>query len=200
MHVNRDGSVTPRSHVDGPQVVRYDLRMGTRALFITALVAAGSAAVAVACASFSSDSGSAGAVDGSTGGEAGAVPADPGVFCGGGPTAYCDPQTEVCCKHLAGGAVGCLPAANAAMCQGTDLACDDGADCAFMAGGVCCGVLGSNGVDILESRCYTLSQCKTMSFYAVVCDPNAPNACPGVAACNPTDGGAYAFCEGLVHP
>lgn len=197
--------------------------MVLRSLLNSAIVAMACAVVAAACSSFSSDGsgetgdaateGGASAESGATDGGAGdaatspdgdaAIPpaADPGVFCGAGPS--CNPQTEVCCDHLDGGGVGCIPKAGAANCQGGTLGCDDGADCTFVPDGVCCGDLGSNGRDVLQSNCFALNDCKRAQFWVVVCDPSAARAstaCPGGVPCNVPDGGGFGFCEGLVHP
>jgi hypothetical protein len=177
--------------------------MVLRSLLISALVATGCAVTAAACSSFSSDSsGDRGDAATSPDGDAGAPPAsDSGVFCGVGPS--CNPQSQVCCDHLDGGGVGCIPQAERANCQGAARGCDDGADCASMPDGVCCGVLGSNRIDVLQSSCSSLSHCKTTEFFVVVCDPSAPNAstaCPGGVACNVPNGGGFGFCQGLVHP
>ena len=189
------------------------------------LVAACSAMVGVACGSFDSagDTGAADATtmraadggtpssdgggasdgggtspDGTTGAPDATNPTDPGVFCGAAGS--CNPQTQVCCTHIANSSdEGCIPAATRTACGGADLSCDDGADCASN-GGVCCGFLGSDGTDILRSTCVTLMNCKTETSWVVVCDPMAPQACPGGVGCHVPDGGAYGLCDGLVHP
>jgi hypothetical protein len=121
------------------------------------------------------------------------------VFCG---PKYCNPQTEVCCvSPSGGGGPQCWPAADAGACPSLVLGCDDGADCAHLTNGVCCGSLGGNNIDISSSTCYALSDCQKTSFWIVVCDPDADPAfaCPGGVACKVPDGGAYGFCDGLVH-
>ncbi len=190
--------------------------MGARSRKVTGLVvgtvlAASSAMIAVACGSFSSSgddgvdasgqtrSDGAATTDGAAvdAAETGAV-TRPGVFCGAAGS--CNPQSEVCCEHLSSGGVGCLPVANRGMCQGLDLGCDDNADCAYLMGGICCGIHDSSLTTLLTSSCATLNDCKTQSFWVVVCDQTASpgTACPGGVGCHVPDGGAYGFCDGLV--
>jgi hypothetical protein len=186
------------------------------------VLAASSAIVGVACGSFSSaDDGVVDAsgddASGDANGDAGVSPdaaapapgdaavtsdgapvSSSGVYCGAGRS--CDPQTEVCCEHLVGGGVGCLPVAMRDMCQGLDLGCDDSADCAYLTGGICCGIHDSTRTMLQTTSCATLQNCMTQGFWVVVCDQSAAagTACPGGAGCHVPEGGTYGFCDGLI--
>ncbi len=166
--------------------------------------------IGVGCGSFSGDGGGAnvseagtseagpGATDSSTAPETGTADAapNPGVFCSG---TFCDPRSQVCCKAPSVGGPACIPKEAAGDCPSVTLGCDDGADCAFISGGVCCARLASDDVTPAKTTCFTLAQCKTTSFWGVFCDPDALNACPGNVACTVPDGGAYGLCAGLIY-
>jgi hypothetical protein len=108
------------------------------------------------------------------GDDAGAGGGDRGVRCGDG-SSYCARPAEECC--LAGdGGLACIPlAGNASPCAGgTDVPCDDSADCP--SGQACCITLDPQSY-ILSTKC--AAACG--GGESRLCDPAASQPCPGGA-------------------
>jgi hypothetical protein len=116
--------------------------------------------------------------DFTVGPDAGADGADPGVRCGdGGP--YCSTPMKECCLDSEGG-LGCIQRAGVTTTcpNGTDIQCDDSADC---AGQACCITLEMQGY-ILSALCAQSSSCANGT--SRLCDPMAPAPC-GSGTCAP---------------
>jgi len=126
-----------------------------------------------------------------------------GALPGGGP--LCDPRTSFCCfqptAHCT--ASQCEPLDAQAFCSGTcgvALKCDDTADC--VAAGhpntVCCAIP-SASTPFSQFVCLALAECEAEGAgHAVVCDINAPCACPSGKECAYVDSGlGTPTCVGL---
>jgi hypothetical protein len=103
------------------------------------------------------------------GADAGADGVSPGVKCGDGGS-YCPTPAQECCLDADGG-LGCIPRAGVTSpCpNGTDIQCDDSADC---MGQACCITLDAQRY-ILSALC--APSCSTME--SRLCDPSAPQPC-----------------------
>jgi hypothetical protein len=120
---------------------------------------------------------------------------DPGIVCG---ALRCDPTSSFCCIDPR----QCLPndgGSTPNTCAGTVFRCDDTADCvtAGNVSAICC--LRHNGSSATAPiDCELLADCQRgSSGHAVLCDPEAPNACPENGRCSratemvPELGGRY---------
>jgi hypothetical protein len=102
--------------------------------------------------------------------------ANPGVRCGDGGS-FCPTPAQECCLGDDGGLACTSLAGTSSPCPGgTDIQCDDSADCA--PGQACC--------IMLDPQRYLLSaQCagSCSSTESVLCDPAAPQPCSGNGTC-----------------
>jgi hypothetical protein len=110
------------------------------------------------------------------GADAGADGVDPGVRCGDGGT-YCSSPAQECCLDADGG-LACIQRANVSNpCpNGTDVQCDDSADC---AGQACCITL-----DMQHYILSTLCAPSCRSTESQLCNPAASQAC-STGTCSP---------------
>jgi hypothetical protein len=104
----------------------------------------------------------------------------PGVQCG---EAVCTLGSQTCCREGTA-APYTLQCTAASACTGLSIPCADAADCA--AGGhpgdVCCGHFDKSDI-VDQVGCVDPSGCRYVDSRVILCDPSAPDACPGGEMC-----------------
>jgi hypothetical protein len=109
--------------------------------------------------------------------------ANPGIRClNGSASTYCEDGTQECC--LANdNSLSCVSNAGSGCEGGTDILCDNSADC---AGEICCINFDSMG-DLLGTNCATdCPKADTGGMWKELCDPAAETSCSS-GKCMPLD-------------